>query len=372
MSSTVRQRIAWVDYGKGLAILLVFLGHSICPEPLRNVIYGFHIPVFYFLSGYVFSVRKYPSFGPFVWNKVRTLIIPGLAFGFLAEAIKWLHGVIAGTGSSVSIAKMLIGVVVEVRGGAYGPLPWFFGSLFLVELASYWLFRMTKQRLSWLLTLALVASLVGYGYGTFIGKIVPWGAETSCTGFGFFMLGYAAKRASQPWFDAVTRPVLLPLWLAVTLAGTWLNVHVAHERLDVYLNHYGWYPFTMMAALGGIAFMLGLLRLLELRSQRSVAAARFGALLEYTGRNSLILYSLNKAMLLLSEGVLAAMGASVATEAWAGQLLWGVLAVAIGAALCTPFIGLTNRCFPALLGRPSTRPAGRKLLSSGRKPAHKR
>lgn len=29
------RRIAWVDYGKGLAILLVFWGHTICPEPIR-------------------------------------------------------------------------------------------------------------------------------------------------------------------------------------------------------------------------------------------------------------------------------------------------------------------------------------------------
>lgn len=28
-----KRRITWVDYGKGLAIVLVFWGHTICPEP---------------------------------------------------------------------------------------------------------------------------------------------------------------------------------------------------------------------------------------------------------------------------------------------------------------------------------------------------
>ena len=40
------RRIAWVDYGKGLAILLVFWGHTICPEPIRIFFYAFHIPLF--------------------------------------------------------------------------------------------------------------------------------------------------------------------------------------------------------------------------------------------------------------------------------------------------------------------------------------
>ena len=35
------RRIAWVDYGKGLAILLVFWGDTICPEPIRIFFYAF-------------------------------------------------------------------------------------------------------------------------------------------------------------------------------------------------------------------------------------------------------------------------------------------------------------------------------------------
>ena len=85
-----------------------------------------------------------------------------------------------------------------------------------------------------------------YCYATFIGKIVPWSLETACTGFGFFVLGYLAKSPGKTWFASITRPAWLPLWLVVTAAGTWLNVTIAHQRLDVYMNEYGWYPFTMM------------------------------------------------------------------------------------------------------------------------------
>ena len=87
------------------------------------------------------------------------------------------------------------------------------------------------------------------------------------------MLGYLAKSPGKTWFASITRPAWLPLWLVVTAAGTWLNVTIAHQRLDVYMNEYGWYPFTMMGALGGIALVLGLLQLLE-ASEFTVAIHR--------------------------------------------------------------------------------------------------
>lgn len=151
------RRISWVDYGKGLAILLVFWGHAICPEPVRASFYAFHIPVFYFLSGYVFSTRKYHSFGPFLWHKVRTLIIPGLTFGFLIVFFKWLNGLIAGEAYSVNPLKLLIGVFVELRGGDYSVIPWFFVSIFIIELMAYWIFGLAKEHAGVLLSLALIA-----------------------------------------------------------------------------------------------------------------------------------------------------------------------------------------------------------------------
>ncbi|MDZ1963948.1 acyltransferase family protein, partial [Klebsiella pneumoniae] len=63
-------RETWVDYAKGIGIILVVFGHAnrglyssgiyISPEIyhyLDNVIYSFHMPLFFFLSG-LFFVRE--------------------------------------------------------------------------------------------------------------------------------------------------------------------------------------------------------------------------------------------------------------------------------------------------------------------------
>lgn len=345
-----KERIAWVDYGKGLAIFLVFWGHSLCPEPIRAVYYAFHIPVFYFLSGYVFSTRKYRLFGPFLWHKLRTLIFPGLVFGVLGILFEWLNGFVIGKPYALHTLKLIIGIFVELRGGEYVVIPWFFASIFVVEVAAYWLFKWTHERVIVIVSLALFASVIGYGYATFIGKTVPWGLETACTGFGFFVMGYLSKQVWAEAFFQASRMVWMPLWLLLTATGTWLNVNVAGERLDVYLNHYGWYPFTMMGAVGGIMLMLGLLQALE-RHKTAAICRPLSALLLYVGRNSFILYSLNQVGLMVGLEAIEACGISMTSMTWRAQLLWGIVCVVIGVLFCVPFVEITNRWFPAIMGK---------------------
>lgn len=47
-----KNRILWVDFSKGIVMLLVIVGHSSIPTILRGAIYSFHMPLFFLLSGY--------------------------------------------------------------------------------------------------------------------------------------------------------------------------------------------------------------------------------------------------------------------------------------------------------------------------------
>ncbi len=48
-----RERIAWVDGLRGIAILLVVLGHV--NPPFKKIIYGFHMALFFIISGFLFK-----------------------------------------------------------------------------------------------------------------------------------------------------------------------------------------------------------------------------------------------------------------------------------------------------------------------------
>lgn len=70
-----KQRIAWIDIYKGLAIILVVLGHS--TGKFNGYIYQFHMAAFFCISGYTAlkSIEE-ESFQEFFIKKITTLMIP--------------------------------------------------------------------------------------------------------------------------------------------------------------------------------------------------------------------------------------------------------------------------------------------------------
>ena len=51
-------RIPMIDVAKGIGIILVVIGHTNLPTLVMNLIYAFHVPLFFVLSGMVFNMNK--------------------------------------------------------------------------------------------------------------------------------------------------------------------------------------------------------------------------------------------------------------------------------------------------------------------------
>jgi fucose 4-O-acetylase-like acetyltransferase len=98
-----KQRIEIIDVSKSILILLVLLGHSVQfasgKEYLSSgafygnwvfkLIYGFHMPCFMAVSGYLFWFAvKSKAVKDIVVGKIRTLIVPIFVFAFIV----WLCG----------------------------------------------------------------------------------------------------------------------------------------------------------------------------------------------------------------------------------------------------------------------------------------
>lgn len=62
----MKNRINWIDVGKGIGILLVVLGHSLRDSMMSSsmvcnaiytMVYAIHMPFLMYLSGYMFAVK---------------------------------------------------------------------------------------------------------------------------------------------------------------------------------------------------------------------------------------------------------------------------------------------------------------------------
>ncbi len=76
----------YIAIAKALGIILMVMGHSGCPTILNNFLYIFHMPLFFFFSGYFFKTSNNKStYKNFCKKKINGLYLPYLkwSIGFL-------------------------------------------------------------------------------------------------------------------------------------------------------------------------------------------------------------------------------------------------------------------------------------------------
>jgi fucose 4-O-acetylase-like acetyltransferase len=79
-------RILWIDFAKVLGIWLVYLGHSRISSFAIQYIYAFHMPLFFFISGFL---EKEKNIGETLIHGIKTLIIPYVLL-YMLKYLTWL------------------------------------------------------------------------------------------------------------------------------------------------------------------------------------------------------------------------------------------------------------------------------------------
>ncbi len=111
------ERNNWIDISKGIAIILMVLGHSSLPHFMGSFIYAFHMPLFFIASGYTTHWGKY-TFKEFLKRKVNTLLIPFFVYSAIVLFLMSYH-------SWMSLDEWL------TRGWSNGYALWFIPVLFI-------------------------------------------------------------------------------------------------------------------------------------------------------------------------------------------------------------------------------------------------
>lgn len=76
---TEMNRNQWMDVAKGIAIILMVIGHTSIPDYLSRFIYSFHMPLFFIASGWMTCWTKY-TVKAFLYKKVKSLVGPFLIY----------------------------------------------------------------------------------------------------------------------------------------------------------------------------------------------------------------------------------------------------------------------------------------------------
>ena len=129
---SMKDRIYWIDYLKAFTMFLVVLGHSGLDNDsiIKSWIYGFHMPLFIFVSGYF--VKKSRPILVELKNDIRNLCVPYLFFSvFLIPFFYFIQEITGG----LNVDNPLLYIGKRLLMDDYyhcGPI-WFLGALLVIK-----------------------------------------------------------------------------------------------------------------------------------------------------------------------------------------------------------------------------------------------
>ena len=83
-----QRRIEYLDIFRGIGIILMIMGHVVYTGKFEHFIHAFHMPMFFFISGYLYRDKEI-SIRDFFIKKAKTLLIPYFFYGILQYCF-WL------------------------------------------------------------------------------------------------------------------------------------------------------------------------------------------------------------------------------------------------------------------------------------------
>ncbi|MCL1624645.1 acyltransferase family protein [Bacteroides caecicola] len=207
------KRINWIDELKGFILILVCLGHTHISIPFMGgdvltICQAFRMSTFFFLSGILFSTRRYTTINSYIMSKTKVLLIPyvllALLFSFLdprlydlslMERQSYLNPYCLALdihSNSDFLIMELISIFYHGVPITGGPL-WFVLTLFFVSVLFFIIHHMLKGNAKGIIIYAVFCLITGWLLNLY-NLILPFGFSTVFTASFFFAFGYLAKR----------------------------------------------------------------------------------------------------------------------------------------------------------------------------------
>lgn len=299
----VQKRINWVDISKGYGMLLVILGH-ITQGEVERWIYSFHVPLFFLMSGFVFSRKE--NFRVFLKGKCRSLLLPYFSMGAVVILYQSVSGLISDPASftMMTVWHKVIDLFVQIRCWDL----WFLACLFWLEMIFYLIVaigEMTGEKLKlWTIgILSLLVTWMGFIFYQNGGRGLYWNIDVSIVAVFFFGVGYLfrktdAERLFQLRFKYIpTRSMIFVIALTVNLTCWMISYQKSGQFLDMYMGSFGIVPLTYLAALGGTVAIIILSHWFFIKP------------IEYIGKNSLVYYCWHQSIMIpIVQGIMGKFG----------------------------------------------------------------
>ena len=261
-----KNRIEWVDFSKGVAMLLVVIAHTMqggtYGSMVRGVIYSCHMPLFFILSG--FTMRPsgdIQSFGKKTLKSAKSLLIPAVLLYFAWICIEICRNTENLISTDFWKGKALTLLFASASSTMWGEtfiagigMIWFFFVLFFgkvlydaMHLLVQTIIRKEKNIELFLIVLSFLFAIIGIVFGKY--RWLPFSLDVAFGIQPFFAFGNLLKRFD--WEHKSDRRMMLCILIwGVCFFLTYPNPD-DWTYLEVGLRRYSVFPISYLCALTG-------------------------------------------------------------------------------------------------------------------------
>jgi len=186
------RRYEYLDIAKGIGILLVVWAHILLVGASHRVIYAFHMPLFFMISGMLFRREKYPDFWTFVKRRAKRLLVPFVIYSVITWII-WAIFRFVRHDSVVSYWDPLLQTVIAKGSGAYmvhNSALWFIPCLFATEILYFTFSKLCNiPKLVAAISCATLSFVLGHYFADDWGFLLPWNFDAALIGVFFYCVG---------------------------------------------------------------------------------------------------------------------------------------------------------------------------------------
>jgi fucose 4-O-acetylase-like acetyltransferase len=277
-------RIALYDFIRGIAMLFVLLHHAVMPAWRYLVV--FHMPLFFFLSGFVSSKKELPTFDRYCMTRFKRLMIPYFAFG-MVDIITHTCLDILIYHQGYSTFRGIIGLLtcqLEPWGGI--GIYWFLYTIFVADLFIYPLNKYTKNNFMAKFLATIIMLFLSYCSSHWI-DLSLFSLDKAFMAAAFILIGGLCKPFSEVLMEQRFKWSHIVL-IIIGLLGVYISKLMNPQLVLMYINQYGDYFWFLVGATAGIvaSVLIGKYLFMLLRKNEGFVYRLF----MWMGFNSLVLF----------------------------------------------------------------------------------
>lgn len=289
-----RKRFLDIDSAKGLAIILVVLGHIVARKyPLGNEwfkfikhgLYFFHMPFFMYLSGFVYfytlpKLEENVDYLKYINKKAYRLLVPFFLMGFIAIIGKFIIAPILYVDNPIKDFKSALLSLIWDTSKSNTIFIWYIFILFVFSIVSLFLYRFLKGKMLPIFLFSLIICFIPmpeYLYLNFFGLY-----------YVFFILGGFAYLYKDNYFKLIESNKLLffSAFLAI--------FSIFYKNIPTNFN----FDFRI------ISFFIGIASIPFLHSVARIPKIQSSSILQILGKYTFPIYLFNVPIIGATKGVL--------------------------------------------------------------------